>query len=49
VLISIRAVALRESMLELVRFLVVELTHSDSNPIFDIDIVFTTDYSFSGR
>jgi hypothetical protein len=27
----------------------VELTHPDSNPRFDIRVVFTVNYSFSGR
>jgi hypothetical protein len=31
------------------RFLVVKLTHPGSNPSFDIDVVFMTNYSFSGR
>jgi hypothetical protein len=34
---------------QLVRFLVVKLTHPDSNPISDISVAFTTNYSFSGR
>jgi hypothetical protein len=34
---------------QLVRFLVMELVHSGSNPRFDIDAVFTTNYFFSGR
>jgi hypothetical protein len=33
---------------QLVRFLVVKLTHPDSNHIFDISVAFTTNYSFSG-
>jgi hypothetical protein len=32
-----------------VRFLVMELTHSDLNPRFDMCIAFTANYSFSGR
>jgi hypothetical protein len=39
----------RVALAQLVRFLVVELTHSDSNPGFDMSITFTTNYSFSGR
>jgi hypothetical protein len=39
----------RMDLAQLVRFLVVELTHSCSNPIFDMCVVFTTNYSFSGR
>jgi hypothetical protein len=34
---------------QLVRFLVVELTHPSSNPRFDINVAFTANYSFSGR
>jgi hypothetical protein len=34
---------------QLVRFLVVELTHPGSNPRFDMGVAFTTNYSFSGR
>jgi hypothetical protein len=34
---------------QLVRFLVVELTHSGSNLRFDMGVVFTVNYSFSGR
>jgi hypothetical protein len=33
---------------QLVRFLVVELTHPGSNTRFDMGIVFTANYSFSG-
>jgi hypothetical protein len=36
-------------LVQLIRFLVVELTHSDSNPKFDIGVVFTANYSFSRR
>jgi hypothetical protein len=32
----------------LIRFLVVKLTHPDSNTIFDIGIAFTTNYSLGG-
>jgi hypothetical protein len=34
---------------QLVRFLVVELTHSGSNPRFDMGVIFMANYSFSGR
>jgi hypothetical protein len=34
---------------QLVRFLVVELIHSDLNTKFDIDVIFTINYSFSVR
>jgi hypothetical protein len=34
---------------QLIRFLVVKLIHSDSNSRFDMCVVFTTNYSFSGR
>jgi hypothetical protein len=33
----------------LVGFLVVELTHSGLNSIFDMSVVFTANYFFSGR
>jgi hypothetical protein len=33
---------------QLVRFLVVELTHPSLNTRFDIDVVFKANYSFSG-
>jgi hypothetical protein len=32
-----------------VRFLVVKLTHQISNSKFDMDILFTVNYDFSGR
>jgi hypothetical protein len=34
---------------QLIRFLVMELTHSDSKSTFDICVIFTTNYSFNGR
>jgi hypothetical protein len=34
---------------QLIRLLVVKLTHSGSNPRFDVCIIFTTNYCFSGR
>jgi hypothetical protein len=34
---------------QLVRFLVVKLTHLVSNPRFDMGVTFTANYSFSGR
>jgi hypothetical protein len=34
---------------QLVRFLVVKLTHPVLNPRFDIGATFTANYSFSGR
>jgi hypothetical protein len=34
---------------QLVRFLMVKLTHPDSNPRFDMNITFMTNYFFSGR
>jgi hypothetical protein len=34
---------------QLVRFLVMELTYSDLNLRFDMSVIFTTNYSFSGR
>jgi hypothetical protein len=35
-------------LVQLVRFLVVKLTHPDSNARFDMGIVFTANHSFSG-
>jgi hypothetical protein len=37
------------SLAQLVRFLVIKLTHLDSNHKFDIGVTFVTNYSFSGR
>jgi hypothetical protein len=37
------------SLAQLIRFLVVELTHSSFNPRFDMCVVFTANYFFSGR
>jgi hypothetical protein len=37
------------SLAQLVKFLVVELTHLGSNPIFDMGAAFTVNYFFSGR
>jgi hypothetical protein len=34
---------------QLIRFLVVELTHLDSNPIFDMCVAFMANYFFSRR
>jgi hypothetical protein len=39
----------RVDLIQLVRFIVVEPTHPDSNSIFDMVVTFTTNYSFSGR
>jgi hypothetical protein len=39
----------RVGLAQLVRFLVVELTHLDLNPKFNIVVVFTTNYFFSRR
>jgi hypothetical protein len=36
-------------LVQLVRFLVVELTHPVLNPRFDIGVTFTANYSFSER
>jgi hypothetical protein len=36
------------SLVQLVRFLVVELTHPDLNPRFDISIIFMTNYFLMG-
>jgi hypothetical protein len=39
----------RMCLTQLVRFLVVELNHSDLNSRFDMNVAFMTSYSFSGR
>jgi hypothetical protein len=39
----------RVALVQLVRFLVVKLTHPASNSRFDMIVVFTANYSFSGR
>jgi hypothetical protein len=39
----------RVGLVQLVIFLVIELTQLVSNPTFDVGIVFMTNYSFSGR
>jgi hypothetical protein len=39
----------RVGLAQLVRFLVVELTHPGSNPRIDMSVAFTANYSFSGR
>jgi hypothetical protein len=39
----------RVNLAHLVRFLLVELTHPDSNPRFDMSVAFTTNYFFSER
>jgi hypothetical protein len=39
----------RVGLAQLVRFIVVELIHLDSNTRFDMCVVFTTNYSFNGR
>jgi hypothetical protein len=39
----------RVNLAQLVRFLVVELTHPGLNPIFDMSVTFTANYSFSRR
>jgi hypothetical protein len=39
----------RVGLAQLVRFLVVELTHPCLNPRFDMGVAFTANYSFSGR
>jgi hypothetical protein len=38
----------RVSLAQLIRFVVVELTHSCSNSRFDMDVVFMINYYFSG-
>jgi hypothetical protein len=37
------------SLTQLVKFLVVKLTHSGLNPRFDMGVTFTANYFFSGR
>jgi hypothetical protein len=39
----------RVDLVQLVRFLVVKLTHSDLNSRFNMSIIFTVNYSFSVR
>jgi hypothetical protein len=39
----------RVGLTQLVRFLVVELTHPGSNPRFNMGVAFLANYSFSGR
>jgi hypothetical protein len=39
----------RVALAQLIRFLVVELTHLNSNPRFDMGAAFTANYSFSER
>jgi hypothetical protein len=39
----------RVDLAQLVRFLVVELTHPGSNLIFDMSVTFMANYSFSRR
>jgi hypothetical protein len=39
----------RVGLAQLVRFLVVELNHPDSNSKFDMSVAFTANYSFSRR
>jgi hypothetical protein len=41
--------ARRGSLAQLVRFLLVELTHTCLNLRFDMSVAFTANYSFSGR
>jgi hypothetical protein len=38
----------RVGLAQLVRFLVVELNYTCSNPKFDMSVTFTANYSFSG-
>jgi hypothetical protein len=39
----------RVSLAQLIRFLIIKLIHSDSNPRFNISVIFTANYSFSWR
>jgi hypothetical protein len=39
----------RVGLAQLIRFLMVELIYSDSNPKFNKGVVFTINYSFNGR
>jgi hypothetical protein len=43
------SLSLQSGLTQLIRFLVLELTHPGLNPIFDMNIVFMANYSFSGR
>jgi hypothetical protein len=47
--VAFTATSLGIILTQLVRFLVVELTHLGSNPKFNMGVAFTTNYSFSGR
>jgi hypothetical protein len=38
-----------ECLVQLIRFLVVKLTHPGLNPKFNMSVAFTANYSFSGR
>jgi hypothetical protein len=38
----------RVRLVQLVRFLVVELNYTGSNPKFDMSVIFTANYFFSG-
>jgi hypothetical protein len=39
----------RVRLAQLVRFIVVKITHPDSNTRFNMDVPFTINYFFSGR
>jgi hypothetical protein len=52
IFVKIREIGLGQFLInltQLVRFIVVKLTHPDSNPRFDMSVAFTTNYSFSSR
>jgi hypothetical protein len=39
----------QSGLAQLVRFLVIKLTHPDLNTRFDMSVIFTANYSLSGR
>jgi hypothetical protein len=50
IFVKIREIGLDQflvNLAQLVRFIVVKLTHPDLNPIFDMSVAFTANYSFS--
>jgi hypothetical protein len=48
-LVEIKTITGNVELVQLVRFLGVELTQPDSNSRFDMSVIFTTNYFFSGR
>jgi hypothetical protein len=47
--VSKENIGYRVGIAQLIRLLVVKLTHLGSNPRFDMDVAFMANYSFSGR